>query len=283
MFMLFDWEKNQAIWQVTLDAPAGFCWRDELFYVVMARFSEVIALDGYGREWRRLSHRSFNDLHSIVPTKRGFLLTSTGTDSITEMDRHGMIIYEWCALDHGYQLSQTHSIRKLDRSLDQRYVFYPTPDHTTHVNSACFADPEEEVILATLFHQGTIIAIERPSGLAHTLVRGLNHPHDLRPFPGRGWLVSDTSNNRTLVLDERWHVTQEITLGFDWVQSSVPLADGSIIIADANNARLVRVYLDSQRPHEVRTFPPDWRIFFVDEVPFTYKDFFQHPIVSPPL
>jgi len=282
-FIILDWEKKQVVWQLALDGAMGFCFHDGLLYINMMRLGEIVALDGHGCEQQRISHKSLNNIHTVVPTERGFLLTSTGTDSIIELDQKGTLIYEWCALDHGYSLLGNGQPRTLDRSLDQRYVVYPTYAHTTHVNSACFADSKEDVILATLFHQGTIIAIDRRSGQVQTLVSGLNRPHDLRPCSAGGWIVSNTQDHQTLLLDEEWKITQSIALSFNWVQSSAPLADGSIIIADANNHRLVRVRPGDQQAIEIETFPANWRIYHVEEVPTQYAGFFQHPIADPPL
>lgn len=283
-FIVLDWEKNQVVWQIDIDAATGFCWHEGQLFINRLRSGEIVVLDGYGHEMQRISHKCLNDLHTIVPTSRGFLLTSTGTDSIVEVDQQGNMLYEWCALDYGYpylQEEQQQVERELDRSLDQRYMVYPTSAHTTHVNSARFADSHEEIILATLFNQGTVIAIDRKSGHASTVVSDLSRPHDIRPFTEKGWILSNTKQNQTLILNEQWDITQRIMLDFDWVQSSAPLADGSIVIADTNHHRLVRVYPGDQSPHEVRMFPTEWRIFLVEEVPSAYTNFFQHPIASP--
>lgn len=273
MFVLYDWERDQVVWQAEVDGAMGYCWHQERLYINLLRFGEILVLDADGHEVQRISHPSFNDLHTIVPTRRGFLLTSTGIDSILEIDHAGELLYEWSALEHGYHLLDAHQPRTLDRSLDQRYMLYLTSSHTTHVNSARFADVEEEVMLATFFVQGTIVAIHRPSGQADIVVRGLSRPHDLRPSLGGSWVVSDTANNQTLILDKDWRLVRRIALDFDWVQSSAPLPDGSIVIADANHHRLVRAYPHGE--YEIRAFPPDWRVYLVDTVPDAYAAFFQ--------
>lgn len=248
----------------------------------MLRSSELLVLDGYGHEIRRISHMHLNDLHTVVATRSGFLLTSSGTDSIVEIDQQGSLLYEWCALDHGYQYLSNGQERQLKRSLDQRYMHYPTSGHTTHINSACFFASDEEVILATLFRQGTVIAIDRKSGQSHRVVSGLRAPHDLRPLAGNGWIISDTANNQTLIFNEHWQITRRLHMDFNWVQSSAPLSDGSIVIADTNHHRLVRVYLGDPQPrYEVRNFPTEWRIYLVEEVPEEQVNFFRHPIAHP--
>jgi hypothetical protein len=273
-FVIYDWEKNRVIWQIDIDRPAGFCWHNDLLYIIMLRLNEIVALDNKGREQYRISHSYFNDLHSIKPTKRGFLLTSTGVDSILEIDKRGNIHYHWCAIDHGYERMKNGNVRMIDFTQDQRYYIYRTQSHTTHVNSALFADDKEELILATLFQQGTIIAINRRSDEVRTLMSGLKYPHDLRPYPSEGWIVSDTRGSQTLIIDKQWNITQRITMNFEWVNSSALLSDGSLVISDADHFRLVRVFPDSQRAPEICTFPPEWAAYYVEEVPSAYNKLF---------
>lgn len=279
--MVFDWEHNTVCWQIAVDSPTGFCWRDDLLYLNLLRTGEIVAVDGYGHEQRRLSHRVFNDLHTILPSRRGFLLTSSGVDSIVEIDPQGQLLYEWCALDHGYDRCPNGQQRVLDRTLDHRYVLYDTMRHTTHVNSARFADQSEETILATLFHQGAVIAIDKASGEARTLLDGLDCPHDLRPYPATGgWLLSNTQQNETLLLSEDWEILERITYDFHWVNSTIVLADGSLVIADVNNYRLVRVFPHEQRSPEIRAFPPEWHIYTMEEVPADQSGFFPGALVT---
>jgi hypothetical protein len=279
-FVAFDWDTGQVTWQIPINGAAGFCWRDDRLYINMMRLCETVAIDGYGHEQNRFSHIAFNNLHTILPTRRGFLHTISGVDTIMETDERGNALYEWWATDHGYDTLPTGRRRTIDRSLDHRYFVYPTLGQTTHINSACFADEREQEILATLFHQGQVIAVDRQSGHSRVLLNGLHRPHDVRPYPGGGWVVSNTAANETLVLDKHWRIRRRIAMDFNWVQSSAPLADGSIVIADANNHRLVRVYADG-RPTEIRAFPLDWKIFLVQEVSPKNRNFFQHPVCVP--
>lgn len=279
-FVAFDWDTDQVIWQIPINGAAGFCWRDQRLYINMMRLNETLGLDGFGREQTRFSHLTFNNLHTILPTRRGFLHTVSGIDTIMETDDQGHALYEWRAAEHGYDTLPTGRKRTIDYTQDQRYTVYPTLGQATHINSACFADEREQEILATLFCQGQVISIDRRSGRVRVLLEGLVRPHDVRPYPGGGWVVSNTAAQETLVLDKRWRIKRRIAMDFDWVQSSAPLADGSIVIADANNHRLVRVYADG-RPTEIRFFPRDWKIFLVQEVAPERRDFFQQPVCVP--
>jgi hypothetical protein len=101
----------------------------------------------------------FNALHSISRTRSGYLVASTGLDLLLEFNRDGEILWSWWATDHGFESTPTGRRRKLDKSADHRTIKYGTLTQTTHINSA--AELPDGRFLASLFHQGMVIAIDR--------------------------------------------------------------------------------------------------------------------------
>lgn len=273
--VLFDWERNQVLWQILVDGASGFCFHQGLLYINQMRLNEIVVVNGQGQELRRLSHPLFNNLHSLVETQRGLLVTSTGIDSILEIDADGHCLSTWFASDHGYDTTRWGHKRMVDRTEDHRFRYYPTASHTTHVNAARPADDTECQLFATLFHQGTGILIDRATGSTTTLVQGLCHPHDIRRTGQGEWMIADTGNHRVAFFDQAWQCTHEIRGGFNWVQCAIPLCDGGVLVADTNHHRLVRC-LSSRAPQEqeTRRFPPDWRIFQVEEISEEERTFF---------
>src|SRR3989442_10596316 len=120
----------------------------------------------------------FNALHSISRTRHGYLVASTGLDLLLEFNREGEILWEWWATDHGFEETPTGRHRVLDKSADYRTVQYGTLSQTTHVNSA--AELPDGRILASLFHQGAVIVIDRETGPWQVVLEGLDHPHAVR-------------------------------------------------------------------------------------------------------
>lgn len=265
--VLYNWEKDHVSWQIHVDGAAGFCLIDRLLYINQTRLNEIVVLKANGQEQARISHPLINNPHSLCQTSQGLLLTSTGLDCILELTLQGKLLYAWNGLEHGYGETRQGKKRTVDLTQDHRYRFYATNEHTTHINSARFIHPtDESLLLATLFHQGTIVSIDRRTGKATTMVADLHHPHDIRPLNRTGgWMVSDTGMHRVVIYNHDWSLTRTISGNYNWVQCAVPVADGSIVLADTNHHQIVRVY-DEPGHREARKFPPDWRIFHIEEI-----------------
>ena len=104
----------------------------------------------------------FNALHSISRTRRGYLVASTGLDLLLEFNRDGETLWSWWATDHGFEFTPGGRRRKIDKSADHRTIQYGTLSQTTHLNSA--AELPDGRFLATLFHQGVVLVIDRETG-----------------------------------------------------------------------------------------------------------------------
>jgi len=189
-----------------------------------------------------LDNNLFNDLHSIsMSTKGNLIVVSTGIDSILEINHKNdsSVCWDWLAIEHGYNTTPNGQTRFIDRKLDYRSALITTPEHTTHVNTA-FNDREDR-ILATLFHQGELIEIDRKSKQSKVILKNLSSPHNIRSR-NNGFMISDTRANRVLLLDDKFKIKKEISHDFNWIQDALEFWDGGkayYLIADSNNGRLV--------------------------------------------
>ena len=95
-----------------------------------------------------------------------------------------------------------------------------------HVNSA-IALPNNNV-LATLFHQGALISIDRDRKTARVVLDGLSRPHGVHARNG-GYLLSDTLGHRVVLLDERLQVCREIPVGTQWLQDTISTSEGAYL------------------------------------------------------
>ncbi len=140
--------------------------------------------------------------------------------SAIEFDEAGQQLWTWCALDHGFTRTPTGLPRELDLSADHRGTKYGTLTQTTHINSA--AELPDGTILASLFYQGTVVAIDRISGDWHTVLEGLDHPHAIRILDARHITLADTVRGRALMvsLDEERNgsIEAEVFADTDWLQ-----------------------------------------------------------------
>src|SRR6266550_8320372 len=206
----------------------------------------------------------FNALHSISRTQRGYLVASTGLDLLLEFNRSGEILWSWWATDHGFELTPDGQPRVLDKLADHRSIQYGTRAQTTHINSA--AELPDGRFLASLFHQGMVIAIDRETGEWQPVLEGLDHPHSVRVLDERHFTVADTVRGRALLVNidkDGGRVVQEIDSGTTWLQDCRYDVDHNCwILVDGKNSRIVlRRGRSGERTLASFDFDPEWRLF----------------------
>lgn len=213
-----------------------------------------------------ISSPLFNALHSISRTRSGYLVASTGLDLLLEFNREGDILWEWWATEHGFAQTPTGQTRQLDKSADYRSTRYGTLQQTTHVNSA--AELPDGRFLATLFHQGMVIAIDRETGNWQPLVEGLDHPHSVRILDERHFTVADTVHGKALLVrlsasGTRAEVIEEVDAETHWLQDcSYDLERDAWILVDGQNSRVsLRRGRSGDRSLASFELDPEWRLY----------------------
>lgn len=206
----------------------------------------------------------FNALHSISRSRRGYLVASTGVDLLVEFNRQGEVLWTWWATEHGFDLTPTGERRELDKTADQRVQKYGTLAQTTHVNSV--AELPDGRVLATLFHQGTVIAIERASGAWQTVLEGLDHPHAVRVLDEEHFTVADTVHGKALLVSlkgQKASVETEIDAGTDWLQDCrYDARHNCWVLVDGKNSRIVlRQGLSGEQTLAQYDLDPEWRLY----------------------
>jgi len=206
----------------------------------------------------------FNALHSISRTPRGYLVASTGLDLLLEFNRYGEILWSWWAIDHGFELTPNGRPRVIDKAADHRKIQYGTLSQTTHINSA--AELPDGRFLASLFHQGMVIVIDRETGEWQPVLEGLDHPHAVRVLDEEHFSVADTVRGRALLVcinEGRGHVQEEIDIGTSWLQDC--RYDGNHncwILVDGKNSRIIlRRGLSGDKTLAQFDFDPEWRLY----------------------
>ena len=206
----------------------------------------------------------FNALHSISRTRRGYLVASTGLDLLLEFNRYGEILWSWWAIDHGFELTPNGRPRVIDKAADHRNIQYGTLSQTTHINSA--AELPDGRVLASLFHQGMVIVIDRETGEWQPVLEGLDHPHAVRVLDEEHFSVADTVRGRALLVrinEGRGQVQEEIDTGTNWLQDC--RYDGNHncwILVDGKNSRIIlRRGLSGDKTLAQFDFDPEWRLY----------------------
>ena len=208
----------------------------------------------------------FNALHSISRTRHGYLVASTGLDLLLEFDRQGEILWSWWATDHGFELTPTGQRRELDKSADHRTIKYGTLSQTTHVNSV--AELPDGRILASLFHQGMVIVINRDTGAWLPVLENLDHPHSIRILDAEHFTVADTVRGRALLVQldqqsERGEIKAEVDGGTNWLQDcSYNQQLDTWLLVDGKNSRVaLRRGLLGEKAIARFDIDPEWRLY----------------------
>ena len=249
---------------VELSMAAGMVASEKgVFVTAFGSVHEVDADLGSVRQ-NVVSSPLFNALHSISRTQRGYLVASTGLDLVLEFNRDGEILWSWWATDHGFELTPTGRPRVLDKSADHRTLKYGTLSQTTHVNSV--AELPDGRILASLFHQGRVIIIDRETGTWQTVLEGLDHPHAVRVLDEEHFTVADTVHGKALLVRTNkhgGHVEEEIDASTNWLQDCH--YDGTHncwILVDGKNSRIsLRRGRSGERTFAQFDFDPEWRLY----------------------
>ena len=191
----------------------------------------------------KISNPLFNDLHSITLSyNENLIIASTGVDGILEIspdNNSEKAVWDWLATEQGFAETKDKQQKKVHRWKDYRDVVTSTPEHTTHVNTAL--NYRSGRILATLFHQGKLIEIDRASKEHKVILSGLKSPHNIRQRE-KGFMLSDTRANRILLLNNVLEIEEEIWGNFNWVQDAVEMwhqGEKYHLVADSNNERVV--------------------------------------------
>lgn len=208
----------------------------------------------------------FNALHSISRTQRGYLVASTGLDLLLEFNRAGEILWSWWATDHGFELTPNGQPRIVDKLADHRTIQYGTLAQTTHINSA--AELPDGRFLASLFHQGMVVVIERETGAWQPVLEGLDHPHAVRVLDENHFTVADTVRGRALLvkinrMGDEARVESEIDTGTNWLQDCRYDSEHNCwVLVDGKNSRVVlrRGRTGNKKLAEFN-FDPEWRLY----------------------
>jgi hypothetical protein len=206
----------------------------------------------------------FNALHSISRTQCGYVVASTGLDLLVEFNLQGEILWEWWATEHGFEYTPTGERRVIDKTIDQREVKYGTLQQTTHVNSV--AELPDGRFLATLFHQGTVIVIDRETGNWQTVLEGLDHPHAARVLDSKHFTVADTVHGKALLVrleGNQGQIIEAIDAGTNWLQdcSYHPAEDRWVLVDGKRSQVQIRGGRSGDRPIGWYAFDPEWRLY----------------------
>jgi len=233
----------------------------------------ILRINPYGKLDLEIRSQLFSNLRSVKRTQQGILVSASGIDALLEYDLNGNLIWDWWATDSAYPFLQNGEIREIRKDTNHSSVVYPTQSQTTHINSGIEDPNNPQKILASLFHQNEIVAIDKETKELEVLLSNLKRPHHIRPQEG-GFIVSNTRGGTVLVIDENFDVIQEIEGNTKdpyfkrWIQDAIMTDRSSFLIADAMNFRLVEQLRDKKYTYRIGA--PN-RVFQLEEVPEEFE------------
>ena len=166
--------------------------------LLVAEHARIVTLsEELDTENEVITHPWFNDVHSFRLGGSNLLLASTGVDAILEVSpQTAEIEWSWFATENGFTENSYGDNIHTDKEADHRQKIYDTHHNTTHLNSALQIEPS--VVIATLFHQGEMIRIDKDSGTFDTLLTGLSEPHGLRSTEDGSISLANTVDGEVL-------------------------------------------------------------------------------------
>ena len=281
---------------IRLNDPIGVDVCEEM--VALSSRDRVYLFDAAGDRLETLENPWFATLHSVVFSSDGdrILVASSGFDTIFEVSvASGKVLWEWNSWEHGYSVSVTGKsvFTRGDRrpSLDAaegREIIHVDPSHfgaagvpiwhrPAHLNGAAY--DRDGNVLATLFHPGHAVKIDKKSKTCVELLSQLNKPHAFLPTENGGYVVTSTAgeNAQTVFLDDRWRVTQRVSpsglLGIrdgfpdseEWMQYTTDLGEGLSAMVDIHRSSIFIVSPATRRYRRIG-FPRNWAVQMVIRV-----------------
>lgn len=236
-----------------------------------------------------LRHPWFAYLHTVQfhPSDvNRVVVSSSGFDYFAEFSLpEGREIFQWLAWENGHDEGHNPETgqsviltrdpeRALQLQASGREVLLvsdppeeaiPTARRAAFINSVCYRLDGPDEFLATFFHKGMVMAIDR-KGISRPVITGLKNPHGGRTYRG-GFLATSTASGeivwRQSDLETRFQLSalpgKDAALGeWEWVQNS--LCSDSLILAIDSNRTCFVIFDPEKKLLDMVPYDPDWAV-----------------------
>lgn len=228
----------------------------------------------------------FAQLHSVHFSGDGerLLVVSTGFDTVLEFDlARRVLTWAWNAWDHGYDVSPggvrlSRGANEAAASTRRRVIVadpagwggfgLPTYLTAAHVNNACYRN--DDVMLITLFHQGSAVVVDRHHAKPREVMTGLLNPHGFEPGWNGDHLVTDTRRGRVVFFDAALAMKQVLQIDGgaptparagmgEWLQNTLHLGHGLYAAIDMHRSGIWLFEPATRRCRKIDV-DPDWAV-----------------------
>lgn len=231
----------------------------------------------------------FSYIHTVKwnSTNNRLLVTSSGADILMELERDSWDVkWEWLAWENGInrgvnpETGEEHILMRspekyveLKNDQDIQVILienpseYPLPTalRAAFINCANYDSANNEII-ATLFHSGEVIKIDRFSAEYNSIIKGLTKPHGGESFED-GYLITDTAAGKVKYLEQNQLLSYVFSnlpgkhpdvKNLEWLQTSHS-TDNTIVTIDSNRSNLTFFDVNEQKRMHVN-FDPNWAV-----------------------
>lgn len=233
----------------------------------------------------------FSYIHTVEfsPFKEeNLLISSSGYDCIFEYNwKQNICEWEWFAWENGMCQGkdlQTNTPLYLTRDEEQFKLWdkegknallvddpltqvLPTAKRSAFINSVSYHQSNEGVLLATLFHQGSVAHINQNTGKIAVVMDGLRNPHG-------GWqsaniLMATSTASGEVRLNDDTFIFQNLAnkpaelAEMEWLQNSKKIKD-FILTIDSNRTSFV-VFHPEKKLYDIIPYNNNWAVQDVDE------------------
>lgn len=220
--------------------------------------------------------------------ERKILIASSGFDLIFEYDFITQSkTFEWCAWENGLQQTidplsgekvfltrepaEKELLMKKNCSSiliqNPRRESLPTAMRAAFINSVAYHPNDENKILATLFHKGQVIEIDRRSGQFEIVIDQLSHPHG-GAFVKDQYVATSTASGEVFIEDSSEKKIfdfralagkpQELSRQ-SWLQNTLFLSKKLMIVIDSNRTQFHIIDLHSELIDSIR-YDENWAV-----------------------
>lgn len=203
------------------------------------------------------------------------LIASSGFDMIFEFDFVSKTkTFDWCAWEHGLNLSTnpktgehlllTRKPKEFDYLSKEKHKikliknpkidFLPTAMRAAFINSVAYHPLDENKIIATLFHKGHVIEIDRATGSYQVVIQGLKNPHG-GSFMHNQYSATSTASGEVIIRTPSKQVVLNFTdlpgkskelANRSWLQNSLFLSPSLLVVIDSNRTQFHILDIEKQ-------------------------------------
>jgi hypothetical protein len=239
---LVDLDNSTVLADIYASVPVGLAFDDKREQLYVSSEFNVRCFRK-GMFIKELNNNLFNCVQIIKQSRYSdsLYVVCTGVDAIVQINPNfpEKKLFTWLATENGYPFDADGNKRIINP--DKSYQFLDvggTRRHTTHVN--CVEELDKDTLLATLFHQGELIKINKKTLETTVVINGLRSPHGIHKIKD-GYIVSNTRGNNVLLLDKDLNVTKTIEHNdFNWVHDAIQIGK-QLFVANTNGGE-IKIY-----------------------------------------